>query len=55
MVFNTEILINAINNVAAAFIPPESENISTERPNRKLSIKNKLLFFLRGNKNIHTI
>jgi predicted hydrolase (HD superfamily) len=53
--FNTMSLINAINKVAAALIPPESEKKSIERPSRKLKIKNKLLSFFRGNKNTQTI
>lgn len=48
-------LINAINNVAEALIPPEFEKKSTERPNKKLAIRNMLLFFLIGNRKTHTI
>ena len=40
------ILIYAINNVAAAFIPPEFEKKSIAKPNRKLNKRNALSNFL---------
>lgn len=44
----TGILINAINNVAAALIPPESEKTSINSPRRKLKIKIDTSSFLIG-------
>jgi len=55
IIFKIGNLIKAINNVAAALIPPESEKKSMVKPNKKLKINNKLWFFLIGNKNTQTI
>lgn len=49
-IFKIGSLMKAIKREAAAFIPPESEKKSTESPRKKLKIKNKLIFFLNGNK-----
>jgi hypothetical protein len=42
------ILINAINKLAAALIPPESEKISMHNPRKKLNIKTEASSFLIG-------
>ncbi len=55
IVFSIGSLTKAINNVAAALTPPESEKKSTERPSKKLPIRSKVLFFLKGNRNTHTM
>lgn len=53
--FNIGSLIKAIKTDAAAFIPPESEKKSTDKPNKKLKIKMDAGFFLTGNRKIHMI
>ena len=45
---NTGILIKAINRVAAALIPPESEKISMNKPKKKLNNKKKLIILSDG-------
>ena len=46
--FNNGSRINAINNVAAAFVPPELENMSIARPKRKQKNNTGILSFLNG-------
>lgn len=46
--FKTGILIKAINKVAAALIPPESENTSMHNPIKKLKTRIMASSFLKG-------
>jgi hypothetical protein len=54
-IFNIGNLIYAINSVAAAFIPPESEKKSIVSPRAKLKISNMLIFFRNGNRKTQAI